>query len=67
MKDFKGKQLTEGDKVIFILKEDGGNGKISLKEGTIKHFTAGNAYIQPDDENFSWGTWGCKGKCIMKL
>ena len=67
MKDFKGKELHEGDEVIFVLKRDGGKGQIQLSEGVIKQFHAGNAYIQPKDKDFDWATWGCKGKCIMKI
>jgi len=67
MKDFKGKELHEGDEVVFVLKLDGGKGQIQLSEGVIKQFHAGNAYIQPKDKDYDWATWGCKGKCIMKL
>ena len=67
MKDFKGKELKEGDELIFVFKQDGGNGKIQLCEGIIKMFHAGNAYIQPKDKYWDFATWGCKGKCIMKL
>ena len=65
MKDFRGNELHEGDEVVFVLKYDGGKGQIQLSEGVIKQFRAGNAYIQP--KNNDWGTWGCKGKCIMKI
>jgi hypothetical protein len=67
MKDFKGKELHEGDEVIFVLKRSGGKGEILLSEGVIKQFHAGNAYIQPKDAEYNWTTWGCKGKCIMKI